>query len=61
MKNIKILKKGIRVSKVLKQLEKYSSDWYIQRKGTDTLVERGYADIEVGNLQLIMGAVKKKE
>ena len=51
MNNIKVLKKGINVKKVLKQLEKYSSDWYIQRKGTDTLLERGYADIEVGNLQ----------
>ena len=61
MKNIKIIKKGIDVKKVLKQLEKYSDDWYIQRKGTDTLLERGYADIEVGNLQLIMGAIKKKE
>ena len=61
MKNIKILKKGIDVKKVLKQLEQYSDDWYIQRKGTDTLLERGYADIEVGNLQLIMGAIKKKE
>ena len=61
MKNIKILKKGINVKKVLKQLKKYSDDWYIQRKGTDTLLERGYADIEVGNLQLIMGAITKKE
>ena len=61
MNNVKILKKGINVRKVIKQLEKYSDDWYIQRKGTDTLLERGYADIEVGNLQLIMGAVKKKE
>ena len=61
MNNIKILKKGIDVKKVLKQLKKYSNDWYIQRKGTDTLLERGYADIEVGNLQLIMGAIKKKE
>ena len=61
MNNIKVLKKGIKVRKVLKQLEKYSSDWYIQRKGTDTLLERGYADIEVGNLQLIMCSIKKKE
>ena len=61
MNNIKLLKKDINVKKVIKQLEKYSSDWYIQRKGTDTLLERGYADIEVGNLQLIMGAIKKKE
>ena len=61
MKNIKILRKGIIVKKVLKQLEQYSDDWFIQRKGADTLLERGYADIEVGNLQLIMGAVIKKE
>ena len=61
MNNIKVLKKVIDVSKVLDQLEQYSDDWYIQRKGTDTLLERGYADMEVGNLQLIMGAVKKKE
>ena len=61
MNNIKVLKKGIDVSKVIEQLEKYSDDWYIQRKGTDTLLERGYADIEVGNLQLIMGAIKKKD
>jgi len=61
MKNIKIIKKEIDVSNVIQQLEEYSDDWYIQRKGTDTLLERGYADIEVGNLQLIMGAITKKE
>ena len=61
MKNIKILKTGIDVTKVKEQLEQYSDDWYIQRKGTDTLLEKGYADIDVGNLQLIMGAVTKKE
>ena len=61
MNNIKILKKGVDVSKVKQQLEQYSDDWFIQRKGADSLLERGYADIEVGNLQLIMGAVAKKE
>ena len=61
MKNIKILKKGIDVSKVKEQLEQYSDDWYIQRKGSDTLLEKGYADIDVGNLQLIMGAVAEKD
>ena len=61
MRHIKILKTGIDVTKVKEQLEQYSDDWYIQRKGTDTLLERGYADMEVGNLQLIMGAIKKKE
>ena len=47
MNNIKIIKKGVDVSKVAEQLEQYSDDWYIQREGTDTLLERGYADIEV--------------
>jgi len=61
MDNIKIIKKGIDVSKVVNQLEQYSDDWFIQRKGTDTLLEKGYADIDVGNLQLIMGAVEKKD
>ena len=61
MNNIKILKKGVDVSKVKQQLEQYSDDWYIQRKGSDTLLEKGYADIDVGNLQLIMGAVAKKD
>ena len=61
MDNIKIIKKGIDVSKVVNQLKQYSDDWFIQRKGTDTLLEKGYADIDVGNLQLIMGAVEKKD
>ena len=61
MRNIKILKKGIDVSKVKEQLEQYPDDWFIQRKGADTLLEKGYADIDVGNLQLIMGAVEKKD
>ena len=61
MNSIEVIKTGIDVVEVLKQLKEYHKDWYIQRKGTDTLLERGYADIEVGNLQLIMGAVVKKE
>ena len=39
MDNIKIIKKGIDVSKVVNQLKQYSDDWFIQRKGTDTLLE----------------------
>ena len=61
MNNIKGLKTGIDVTKIKEQLDQYPDDWYIQRKGANTLLERGYADIEVGNLQLIMGAVVKKE
>ena len=60
-KFIKVIKTGIDVSKVKEQLEQYPDDWFIQRKGADTLLERGYADIDVGNLQLIMCAVAKKD
>ena len=61
MNNIKILKKGVDVSKVKQQLEEYSDDWYIQRKDAESLIDRGYDDIDVGNLQLIMGSVEKKD
>ena len=47
MNNIRIIKNGIDVHRVCEQLSIYSDDWYIQREGTDTLLERGYADIEV--------------
>ena len=46
MNNIKVLKTGIDVSKIKEQLDQYPDDWYIQRKGADTLLERGYADID---------------
>ena len=36
MNNIKILKKEVDVSKVKEQLDQYSDDWFIQRKGADT-------------------------
>ena len=61
MNNIKILKKGIDVSSVLKQLKDRKEDWGNQRKDAESLIDRGYDDIDVGNLQLIMGSVKDKE
>ena len=39
MNNIKILKKGVDVSKVKQQLEQYSDDWFIQRS-SDTLLKK---------------------
>ena len=59
--NISLIKRGIGVSKVVEQLEQYSEDWFNQREGAESLLDRGYDDIDVGNLQLIMGAVIKKE
>ena len=60
---IKILKTGINVDKVVQQLKKYPEDWDHQKKlkGTQSLVDRGFADLPVSALQLIMGGVRNKE
>ena len=63
MKNIKVIKTGIYVKKVLKQLEEYSEDWGNQREVEHhySLLDRGYDDVPVNNLQLIMGVVENKD
>ena len=60
---IKILKTGIKVNKVVEQLNKYPLDWDHQKhlKDSQSLVDRGFADLPVSALQLIMGGVKNKE
>jgi hypothetical protein len=62
-KCIKIIKKNINVSKVVQQLKKYPQDWDHQKniKNSESLVNRGFDDLPISTLQLIMGAVKKKE
>jgi len=60
---IKVLKTGINVSKVVEQLKKYPQDWDHQKniKNAGSLVDRGFADLPVSALQLIIGGVKTKE
>ena len=60
---IKILKTGINVSKVIEQLKKYPQDWDHQKhlKDSQSLVDRGFSDLPVSALQLIMGGVKNKK
>ena len=57
--NIRIIKTGINVSKIVKQLQEHKSDWQSQRKieGAQSLLDRGFDDIPIGVLQLVMGAV----
>jgi mannose-6-phosphate isomerase-like protein (cupin superfamily) len=60
MKNIKILKTGIDISKILAQLQQYPEDWEAQKNmdgQVESLLDRGYDDIPVGVLQLVMGGV----
>lgn len=63
MNNIKIIKTGIDVSKVLKQLKNHSDDWNCQNKlkNTDSLLNYGFPDVDIGVLQLKVGVVKNKE
>lgn len=60
MDNIKIIKTGINVSKILRQLEKYPEDWGAQRKvdGALSMLDRGFPEVDAGVLQLVMGGVR---
>ena len=59
MDNIRVIKTGINVSKIMRQLEKYPEDWGSQNKieGVQSLQDRGYMNLPAGVLQLIIGAV----
>lgn len=63
MANIRIIKTGINVSKILKQIKEHPEDWGAQNsiEGTDSLLERGYPYLDIGVLQLVMGSVQKPE
>ena len=58
--NIRIIKTGINVSKILKQLEKYPNDWGAQKtmEGALSMLDRGFPEVQAGVLQLIMGGVE---
>jgi len=63
-KFIKVIKTGIDVSKVTEQLRRNPGDWDHQKKfeGVRSLVdEHGFDDLPISNLQLTIGAVKKKK
>jgi hypothetical protein len=59
--NIRVIKKGINVSKILKQLHQYPEDWGDHKniEGVHDLVkDYGYPKLETGVLQLKVGTVK---
>ena len=60
MNNIRIIKTGINVSKIVRQLEKYPEDWGGQ-KGLDGAeqIDPDFHKIYAGVLQLVMGAITK--
>lgn len=62
MDNIRIIKTGINVSKILKQLQDHPEDWGAVRKvdGAQSMLDRGFPEVEAGVLQLVMGAVSNE-
>ena len=63
MENIRIIKTGINVSKILKQLKQHPEDWGGQNniKGVDSMLNYGFPQVEAGVLQLVMGGVRSKD
>ena len=64
MANIRVIKKGINVSKILKQLHQYPEDWGAQKnmEGVGDLVnDKGFPAVQAGVLQLVVGVVATKE
>jgi hypothetical protein len=61
--NIRIIKTGINVNKILKQLQQYPQDWGIQKTVDDaqSMLDRGFPEVEAGVLQIIMGGVESLE
>ena len=62
MDNIRIIKTGINVSKIMRQLEKYPEDWGNQKtiEGSQQLDSKIYT-IKAGVLQLVMGGITRPD
>lgn len=60
MDNIRIIKTGINVSKILKQLKEHPEDWGAQKRadGAHSLLDHGFPEVEAGVLQLVVGGVE---
>ncbi len=60
MDNIRVIKTGLNVSKILAQLEKYPEDWGIQTRadGAKSMLTYGFPEVQAGVLQLVMGGVE---
>jgi hypothetical protein len=57
--NIRIIRTGINVSKIVKQLQDNPNDWESQKKmeGVGSLLDRGFMHLPAGVLQLVIGAL----
>lgn len=60
MANIRIIKTGINVTKILNQLQQYPQDWGVQRTvdGAQSMLDQGFPEVDAGVLQIVMGGVE---
>ena len=63
MNDIRIIKTGINVSKILQQLEEYPEDWGSQSKmeNADSLLNYGFQELSADVLQLVIGGVENTD
>ena len=63
MKNIRVIKTGINVSKILEQLKKHPEDWGSQKilEKADSMLNYGFPEVQVDVLQLVIGGVTSPE
>lgn len=63
MDNIKVLKTGINVSKILAQLKQYPEDWGSQKQisTADSMLNYGFPEVEADVLQLVIGGVENMD
>ena len=61
MDNIRIIKTGLNVSKILRQLENNPEDWGVQTRedGVKSMLTYGFPEVQAGVLQLVMGAISE--
>lgn len=61
MDNIRIIKTGLNVSKILRQLQQHPEDWGIQTRvdGVKSMLTYGFPEVQAGVLQLVMGGIEK--
>ncbi len=59
--NIKIIRTGINVSKIVRQLEQYPEDWGIQKTMENTDQVGGDTIVRAGVLQLVMGGITRPD
>lgn len=63
MNHINIIKTNVDVSSIKKQLLQYSKDWECQKNqlNTESLLNRGYPEMDVGVLQLKIGVINNAD